>query len=94
MNVGDLVRWEYEQYDSDGIPHDGCDTGIVMEQSVPPSKRQDRAYCSASGRPHSEKHYRIVFHPEGEAPYDLWLCEDEVVKLSSILNKTEPSVVQ
>ena len=77
FKVGDLVKWDYQQFDDEGTCHDGAAHGLILEV-------KDSA---AHGEP-SGKVYRVVFHevdilgvPE---QYDLWLYGCEILNLKKM----------
>ena len=71
--VGDLVKWDNEQFNVDGTVRQDVLFGVVLER-----KKSVSAYDAEC--------YRVMLHENNET-YDIWLYPNEIKKVSKSLNK-------
>ena len=73
--VGDLVRWDYQQFDEEGTCHDGAAHGLILE--VKDSVSSESGKC-----------YRVVFQEVNirgtTEQYDYWLYGCEIINLKKM----------
>lgn len=71
--VGDLVKWEGEQFSVDGTVRQDVLFGVVVE-----TRKSVSAYDAEC--------YRVMLHENNET-YGIWLYPNEIKKVSKSLNK-------